>query len=116
MSEFRGQHKNFGEGEKTMTGILIIANNNNFAKGSPTPLSFDDATTLFHELGHGHHGMLSDVKYKTLAGTRVLTDFVELPSQLMEHWLRQPEVLQNFKHHETKEKVPKDLVDKLMVT
>lgn len=114
MSEFRGQHKNFGEGEKTMTGIPIIANNNNFAKGSPTLLSFDDATTLFHELGHGHHGMLSDVKYKTLAGTRVLTDFVELPSQLMEHWLRQPEVLQNFKHHETQEQVPKDLLDKLM--
>ena len=114
MSEFRGQHKNFGPGEKTINGIPIIANNNNFAKGSPTLLSFDDATTLFHELGHGHHGMLSDVKFKALAGTRVLTDFVELPSQLMEHWLRQPEVLKKLKHYETQEPVTKDLLDKLM--
>ena len=114
MSEFRGQHKNFGPHEKTVTGIPIIANNNNFAKGSPTLLSFDDATTLFHELGHGHHGMLSDVKFRTLAGTRVLTDFVELPSQLMEHWLKQPEVLQSFKHYETQAPVPRDLLDKLM--
>jgi peptidyl-dipeptidase Dcp len=75
--------------------VPIISNNNNFAKaaaGAPTLLSFDDATTLFHEMGHGHHGMLSDATYGRLAGTNVLTDFVELPSQLMEHWLRQPEV------------------------
>ena len=62
--------------------VPIILNNNNFARGSPTLLSFDDATTLFHEMGHGHHGMLSDCQYGTLAGTNVLTDFVELPSQV----------------------------------
>ena len=114
MSEYRGQHKNLGPDEDPIQSVPIIANNNNFAKGSPTLLSFDDATTLFHELGHGHHGMLSNVTFKTLAGTRVLTDFVELPSQLMEHWLKQPAVLKNFKHHETQEPVPQDLLDKLM--
>jgi peptidyl-dipeptidase Dcp len=70
--------------------VPIILNNNNFSRGTgPTLLSFDDAKTLFHEFGHGCHGMLSKSKFNRLAGTNVLRDFVELPSQLMEHWLDQ---------------------------
>jgi peptidyl-dipeptidase Dcp len=116
MSEYRGQTKNLVSGTDPMEGIPIISNNNNFAKGSgPTLLSFDDATTLFHEFGHGLHGTLSDATYSRLAGTNVLTDFVELPSQLMEHWLEQPEVLKEFaRHHESNEPVPDELVEKLM--
>jgi peptidyl-dipeptidase Dcp len=114
MSEYRGQTKNLAAGEDEINMVPIISNNNNFAKGSPTLLSFDDATTLFHEMGHGHHGMLSDATYSRLAGTNVLTDFVELPSQLMEHWLKEPEVLKQFaKHHETAEVVPDELLAKL---
>jgi peptidyl-dipeptidase Dcp len=93
MSEYRGQTKNLAAGDAEINMVPVISNNNNFAKGAPTLLSFDDATTLFHEMGHGHHGMLSDATYSRLAGTNVLTDFVELPSQLMEHWLKEPEVL-----------------------
>jgi len=113
MSEYRGQKKNLGAGEDPVNSLPIISNNNNFAKGQPTLLSFDDATTLFHEFGHAHHGMLSDVTFRRLAGTNVLTDFVELPSQLMEHWLKQPEVLSRLKHHETGEALPQKLLDQL---
>jgi len=116
MSEYRGQTKNLADGESEILQIPIISNNNNFNKpspGCPTLLSFDDAVTLFHEMGHGHHGMLSNCSYGRLAGTNVLTDFVELPSQLMEHWLRQPEVLKEYaKHHETGAVVPDELLAK----
>ena len=114
MSEYRGQTKNLPDGTDVMEGIPIISNNNNFAKASgPTLLSFDDATTLFHEMGHGHHGMLSDATYARLAGTNVLTDFVELPSQLMEHWLEQPEVLKEYaRHYDTDEPVPDEMLAK----
>jgi peptidyl-dipeptidase Dcp len=98
--------------------VPIVVNNNNFAKGSPsepTLLSFDDARTLFHEFGHGLHGMLSDVTYKRLAGTSVLRDFVELPSQLYEHWLSQPVVLkQHARHYKTNEPIPDALLQKMM--
>jgi len=114
MSEYRVQNKNLPEGADPIEGIPIISNNNNFAKGSPTLLSFDDATTLFHEMGHGHHGMLSNCTFSRLASTNVLTDFVELPSQLMEHWLKQPKVLKQYaKHFRTGEVVPDDLLEKL---
>lgn len=113
MSEYRGQSKNLAEGEDEINKVPIISNNNNFAKGSPTLLSYDDVITAFHEFGHAHHGMLSDVTFKTLAGTRVLTDFVELPSQLMEHWARHSEVQSNFRHFETGERVPQALLDKM---
>lgn len=115
MSEYRGQTKNLAQGDAEILKVPIISNNNNFSKGEgSTLLSFDDATTLFHEMGHGHHGMLSNATYGRLAGTSVLTDFVELPSQLMEHWLKQPQVLKEFaKHHETGETVPDDLLAKL---
>ena len=95
--------------------VPIVMNNNNFARGSPTLLSFDDAITLFHEAGHGLHGMLSDVSYNRLSGTNVLRDFVELPSQLLEHWLRSTsEVLQKHaRHYETGELIPAELLEKL---
>jgi len=95
----------------------IVANNNNFAKGAdgkPTLLSFDDARTLFHEFGHGLHGLLSNVNYERLSGTSVLRDFVELPSQLFEHWLSEPEVLKRHARHvDTGEAIPDALMERL---
>jgi peptidyl-dipeptidase Dcp len=92
MSSLRSQSKNTG-GAVGAGVTPVILNNNNFAKGAPgqpTLLSFDDANTLFHEFGHGLHGLLSNVTYERLSGTSVLRDFVELPSQLFEHWLAEP--------------------------
>ncbi len=90
----------------------------NFAKpaaGQPALLSYDDARTLFHEFGHALHQMLSDVTYETISGTSVARDFVELPSQLFEHWLEVPEVLQKHAlHAETGEAMPQDLLDKML--
>ena len=107
--------------DNTLTGdtrLPIIANHNNFAKapaGSPTLLSLDDARTLFHEFGHGLHGLLSNVPFARLAGTAVLRDFVELPSQLFEHWLLEPEVLRRHaKHVETGETIPDDLIERIL--
>ncbi|MBQ0957520.1 M3 family metallopeptidase [Ideonella sp. 4Y11] len=95
----------------------VILNNCNFSRaapGEPTLLSLDDARTLFHEFGHGLHGLLSVTGYHRLAGTQVLRDFVELPSQLYEHWLMEPGVLQRHaRHWQTGEPIPKALVDKL---
>jgi peptidyl-dipeptidase Dcp len=115
MSEYRSQTKNLSEDQKDpYQGIPIVSNNNNFAKGKNTLLSFDDARTLFHEMGHGHHGMLSDCTYSRLSSTNVLTDFVELPSQLMEHWFEEPEVLKEYaRHFESGEPVPDHLLAKL---
>ena len=115
MSEYRTQKKNLVAGADPIESVPIVSNNNNFAKGSgATLLSFDDGVTLFHEMGHGHHGMLSDATYEYLASTSVLKDFVELPSQLMEHWLEEPEVLkEHAKHYETGETVPDDLLARL---
>lgn len=112
MSGFRSQHKLNGD------VAPIIVNVMNFSKGAPgeaTLLTFDDARTLFHEFGHGLHGLLSDVTYPMISGTSVARDFVELPSQLYEHWLSEPEVLSKFAtHYKTGEKMPKDLLDKLL--
>lgn len=97
--------------------IPIIVNNNNFAKGAagePTLLSFDDARTLFHEFGHGLHGLLSNVHYERLSGTNVLRDFVELPSQLFEHWLGARAVLKKHARHvETGAPIPDSLIAKI---
>ncbi len=96
----------------------IITNTMNFAKppaGEPALLSFDDARTLFHEFGHALHGMLSDVTYPSVSGTAVSRDFVELPSQLYEHWLTVPEVLTRFaRHHQTGAPMPGDLLEKVL--
>ncbi|WP_298260753.1 M3 family metallopeptidase [uncultured Litoreibacter sp.] len=90
----------------------------NFAKpatGSPALLSYDDARTLFHEFGHALHQMLSNVTYESISGTSVARDFVELPSQLYEHWLEVPEVLQKFATHaETGEPMPADMLQRML--
>ena len=117
MSSFRKQSRNGGVADDGRV-IPIIVNNNNFAKGAPgepTLLSFDDANTLFHEFGHGLHGLLSNVTYERLSGTSVLRDFVELPSQIFEHWLSEPEVLKRHaRHYQTGEPIPDALVAKLL--
>jgi peptidyl-dipeptidase Dcp len=95
--------------------LPIVVNNNNFAKAEPTLLSFEDVRTLFHEFGHGLHGLLSKVKHERLAGTSVLRDFVELPSQLFENWALEPQVLQRHARHcKTGEPIPQALLDKLL--
>ncbi|MGJ5041691.1 MULTISPECIES: M3 family metallopeptidase [unclassified Bradyrhizobium] len=112
MTSLRDQQKLDGD-----TAPLII-NVCNFAKGAdgqPSLLSPDDARTLFHEFGHGLHGILSNVTYPSLSGTAVFTDFVELPSQLYEHWQERPEVLQTFaRHYQTGEPLPQDLLERFL--
>lgn len=117
MSAFQSQHKlplkNGARGE-----IPIVYNVCNFAKpaeGKPALLSIDDARTLFHEFGHGLHGMLSNVTYPSVAGTGVSRDFVELPSQLYEHWLTVPDILKEFAlHYETGAPMPEELLEKVL--
>ncbi len=95
----------------------IVSNNANFVKGKPGEpilVSWDDASTLFHEFGHALHGLNSSVTYPSLSGTAVARDFVEFPSQLNEHWLETPEVLNRFAlHYQTGKPMPKELVDKI---
>ena len=108
MSAYRLQSRVGGE------TLPIIVNNNNFAKapsGEPTLLSADDARTLFHEFGHGLHGLLSQVTYERLSGTQVLRDFVELPSQIFEHWAFEPAVLKRHAlHHATGKPIPDEMI------
>jgi peptidyl-dipeptidase Dcp len=95
--------------------VINVCNFSKGADGQPSLLSPDDARTLFHEFGHGLHGMLSDVTYPSLSGTSVFTDFVELPSQLYEHWQEQPQVLQQFaRHYQTGEPLPEDLLQRFL--
>jgi len=97
--------------------ILNVCNFSKPAKAEPALLSFEDARTLFHEFGHALHGLLSDVTYPLLAGTSVASDFVELPSQLYEHWLETPEILQTYaRHYRSGEPMPAALIDKLLAT
>lgn len=112
MTSLRDQEKLDGEVRPL---VLNVMNFNKGADGEPTLLSFDDARTLFHEFGHGLHGLLSDVTYPMIAGTGVLQDFVELPSQLYEHWLDRPEILQRFaRHYKTGEPMPDALMRRLI--
>lgn len=108
-SAMRSQRKLGGEQRP------IVVNVCNFAKGDPCLLSYDDARTLFHEFGHALHQMLSDVTYGFISGTSVARDFVELPSQLYEHWLEVPSVLEaHARHHETGEPMPPDMLKRLL--
>jgi peptidyl-dipeptidase Dcp len=95
----------------------IVSNNSNFIKGKPGEavlISWDDATTLFHEFGHALHGLSSNVTYPSLSGTSVVRDYVEFPSQLLEHWLATPEVLEKFAlHYKTGKSLPENLVQKI---
>jgi peptidyl-dipeptidase Dcp len=95
--------------------VINVCNFSKGAEGQPSLLSPDDARTLFHEFGHGLHGMLSDVTYPSLSGTSVFTDFVELPSQLYEHWQEQPQVLRQFaRHYQTGEPLPDGLLKRFI--
>ena len=111
MNAYRSQERVNGE------VTTIVSNNANFIKGKPgEPLliSWDDATTMFHEFGHALHGLNSNVTYPSLSGTAVARDYVEFPSQLMEHWLSTPEVLQRFAlHYQTGQPIPQTLVDRI---
>jgi peptidyl-dipeptidase Dcp len=112
MTTLRDQEKLTGDVRPLVVNVM---NFNKGGEGQPTLLSFDDARTLFHEFGHGLHGLLSDVTYPTVAGTSVLTDWVELPSQLYEHWLEQPEILRRFAvHARTGDAIPDDLLKRLI--
>jgi peptidyl-dipeptidase Dcp len=111
MNAYRSQEKLDGE------VTTIVSNNANFVKGKPGEtvlISWDDAETLFHEFGHALHGLNSNVTYPTLSGTAVARDYVEFPSQLLEHWLSTPEVLQRFAvHYQTGKPIPQTLVDRI---
>ena len=111
MGEFRQQSKVDGENIRP-----IVYNVGNFSKptaGKPSLLSFEEVETLFHEFGHALHGLLSDCAYQSLAGTNVPRDFVELPSQIMENWATEPEVLRGYaRHHETDQPMPDALIEK----
>jgi len=94
--------------------IYNVANFEKPAPGQPALLTFGDVTTMFHEFGHGLHGLLSNVRYPTLAGTNVPRDFVEFPSQFNEHWALEPTVLANYaKHYQTGVPMPQALIDKI---
>jgi peptidyl-dipeptidase Dcp len=111
MNAYRSQERVNGE------ITTIVSNNANFVKGKPGEpvlVSWDDATTMFHEFGHALHGLSSNVTYPSLSGTAVARDYVEFPSQLMEHWLSTPEVLQRFAlHYQTGKPIPQALVEKI---
>ncbi len=112
MTGFRSQH-NLGKGQRPI--IVNVLNCAKVADGEPALLSFDDARTLFHEFGHGLHGLLSDVTFPSIAGTAVSTDFVELPSQLYEHWLSTPEVLERYAvHYKSGKPMPEKLRKRLL--
>lgn len=104
-----------GQAKFPKTQAPVVINVCNFAKGDPALLSYDDARTLFHEFGHALHQMLSNVTYESISGTSVARDFVELPSQLYEHWLEVPEVLAEYATHaETGEPMPRDMLEKVL--
>ncbi|MGB6537546.1 MAG: M3 family metallopeptidase [Xanthobacteraceae bacterium] len=112
MTSLRDQEKLAGDIRPL---VVNVCNFSKAAAGEPTLLSFDDAHTLFHEFGHALHGLLSQVTYPELSGTNVATDFVELPSQLYEHWLEQPELLRRFAlHYRTGEPMPESLLQRLL--
>ncbi|KMM75580.1 dipeptidyl carboxypeptidase II [Xanthomonas sp. NCPPB 1128] len=110
MDEFVGQNGLTG----TKPVVYNVCNFTKPAPGQPALLSFDDVTTMFHEFGHALHGMFSNVKYPTLAGTATSRDFVEFPSQFNEHWASDPKVFAHYaKHYQTGEAMPADLVEKI---
>ncbi len=121
---FKRENKNGGAwmdnlvGQSKLLGTKpVIYNICNFTKpadGQPALISFDDVTTMFHEFGHGLHGLFADEKYPSLSGTATARDFVEFPSQFNEHWASDPKVFKNYaKHYKTGEPMPQELVDKI---
>lgn len=115
MTSYRPQSTVNGERIKPI--ISIVCNFTQPTDSTPALLTFDEVTTFFHEFGHALHGLLSDVQYESLAGTSVPRDFVELPSQIMENWAEEPEVLKMFaKHYQTGETIPDEMIEKMKVT
>jgi peptidyl-dipeptidase Dcp len=112
MSSFRDQERL----DRDVTPLIVnVCNFPKAAAGEPALLSFDEARTLFHEFGHALHGLLSNVRFPRLSGTNVARDFVELPSQIFEHWLEEPAILERFAvHAETGKPMPKALLEKLV--
>ena len=113
MTNFREQWYD-KEGNNVIPIVSLVMNNAKPTADAPALLSFDQVETFFHEFGHGLHGMLTNCKYRSLSGTNVSRDFVELPSQIMENWASEPEVLKMYaKHWKTGETIPDDLIAKL---
>lgn len=113
MNSYRIQHVD-RNGEYIHPVITIVCNFSPPVGGQPSLLTYDEMSTFFHEFGHALHGLMSDVTYQSLAGTQVSRDFVELPSQVMENWAKEPEIMLTFaKHHKTGEPMPEELMDKI---
>jgi peptidyl-dipeptidase Dcp len=116
MTNFREQWYD-KEGKKVIPIVSLVLNNAKPTADAPALLSFDQVETFFHEFGHGLHGMLTNCKYRSLSGTNVSRDFVELPSQIMENWASEPQVLRMYaKHYQTGEVIPDELIAKLEET
>jgi len=112
MTSYRSQET--VDGKRIAPVVSIVCNFTKPSANAPALLTFDEVTTFFHEFGHSLHGLLSNVTYKSLAGTSVPRDFVELPSQIMENWAAEPEVLRMYaKHYKTDEVIPEALINKL---
>lgn len=112
MTSFRKQQTR--DGKRIAPIISIVCNFSKSTDNAPALLTFEETTTVFHEFGHALHGLLSNVNYRSLAGTNVPRDFVELPSQILENWAAQPSVLKQFaKHYKTGESIPTALIEKL---
>ena len=112
MSSYREQKKI--DGKNITPVITMVMNFTKPTSDSPSLLTFDEVSTMFHEFGHALHGMLSDCTYEMLSGTSVTRDFVELPSQIMENWAAEPEVLKSYAiHYKTGEPIPDELIDKM---
>jgi peptidyl-dipeptidase Dcp len=113
MGSFRKQSRTI-DGEMVSPLVYNVGNFSKPTGGMPSLLTFDEVNTLFHEMGHGLHGLLSNGSYPALTGTAVVTDFVELPSQIMENWATDPEVLKIYaKHYKTGESIPDELIEKI---
>ncbi len=112
MTSYRKQYKE--DGKNVAPVISMVMNFSKPTGGKPALLSFDEVSTMFHEFGHALHGLLSDCNYISLSGTSVPRDFVELPSQIMENWAGEPEVMKNYaKHYETGAPIPDELIEKI---
>lgn len=113
MTSYGGQYKNEQGDHRPL--VSIVCNFTKPSKDTPSLLTFNEVTTLFHEFGHALHGMLADGQYESLSGTSVYWDFVELPSQVLENWCYEKECLDLFaKHYKTGEKIPQDYIDKII--
>ena len=113
MTNFREQEM-LQDGKAVRPVVSLTCNFSKPVGGNPALLSFEEVETFFHEFGHGLHGLLSQCNYASIAGTNVSRDFVELPSQILEHWAAEPEVLKKYaRHYKTNEIIPSELIDKM---